>query len=104
MKRGLAACSSVIGNSDATTPGCVMLRYHSIEDALTAVGAAAAVSGCRLVVSWEWWDALPEADRQAYRVRCEALNVRLLADHRISRHFVEVSDADEPRLSSEHGA
>jgi len=80
-----------------------MLRYPSIEDALTAIGAAAVVRDCRLVVSWEWWDALSEADRQAYRVRCEALRVRLLADHRISRHFVEISDADEPRLSSEHG-
>jgi hypothetical protein len=82
----------------------MMLRYHSIEDALTAIGAAAVVSDCRLVVSWEWWDALSEADRQVYRARCETLRVRLLADHRISRHFVEVSDADEPPLSSEHRA
>jgi hypothetical protein len=81
-----------------------MLRYHSIEDALTAIGAAAVVSDCRLVVSWAWWDTLSEAERQAYRVRCDALRVKLLADHRISRHFVEISAADEPRLSSEHGA
>jgi hypothetical protein len=80
------------------------LRYHSLEEALTAIGTAAVVSDCRLVVSWEWWDALSEPERQAYRTRCEALHVRLLADHRISRHFVEVSDSDQPPLSSEYGA
>jgi hypothetical protein len=80
------------------------LRYPSLEDALTAIGGATVVSDCRLVVSWEWWDALPEAERQAYLARCETLRVRLLADHRISRHFVEVSDSDQPPLSSEYRA
>jgi len=80
------------------------LRYHSIEEALTAIGTAAVVTDCRLVVSWEWWDALSEAEREAYRARCETLRVRLLADHRISRHFVEVSDSDQAPLSSEYGA
>jgi hypothetical protein len=80
----------------------VTRRYHSLEEALAAIEGGAAVGNCRLVVSWTWWDALSEAERDAYRARCDAIRVRLIADHRISRHFVEVSTTDEPPLSSEH--
>ena len=77
-------------------------RYHSIEEALGEIDAGVLAKGCRLVVSWAWWDALSEAERDAYRSRCESRSVRLSADHRISRHFVEVSAVDEPPLSSEY--
>jgi len=77
-------------------------RYQSLDEALAAIDAGGLAGDCRLVVSWAWWDALSETERDAYRARCDANRVRLIADHRISRHFVEISPPDEPPLSSEH--
>lgn len=76
-------------------------RFDSLDDVLAALDAGELAKRCRVVVSWGWWDALSEGERQAYRARAEELGVRLIVDHRISRHFVEVSDDDEPPLSSE---
>ena len=76
-------------------------RYHSLDEALGEIDAGALARNCRLVVSWAWWDALSETEREAYRSRCDARGVRLSADHRISRHFVEVAGLEEPPLSSE---
>ena len=76
-------------------------RFDSLEAAIADIGAGASANGRRIVVSWAWWDALSETEREAYRTRCDDRAVRLTADHRISRHFVEVADADEPPLSSE---
>jgi hypothetical protein len=77
-------------------------RYQTLEEALLEIHAGAVPHGSRIVVSWAWWDGLSEAERSAYEVRCEARGVRLSADHRISRHFVEVSGPETPPLSSEH--
>jgi hypothetical protein len=82
----------------------VTRRYHSLDEALTAIDAGMTPGGCRVVVSWAWWDGLSEAERLAYHARCQPLSVKLLTDHRISPHFVEVSSADEPPLSSEYRA
>jgi hypothetical protein len=77
-------------------------RYHSIDEALGEIDGGAIARNCRLVVSWAWWDALSETEREAYRNRCDARGVRLSADHRISRHFVEMAALEEPLLSSEY--
>ncbi len=77
-------------------------RYQTLEEALAEVHAGAVPSGSRIVVSWAWWDELSEADRSAYVERCDARGVKLSADHRISRHFVEVSGPETPPLSSEY--
>jgi hypothetical protein len=77
-------------------------RCHSLDDALAELAARAPARSARIVVSWSWWDALSEPERQAYRSRCDQCGVRLSADHRISRHFVEVVGDDEPPLSSEY--
>jgi hypothetical protein len=53
------------------------------------------------VVSWTWRNALSKTERQMYHGRCEAAGVKLSVDRRLSRHFVEVSDLDEPPLSIE---
>ena len=74
---------------------------RSLEEALAEIDAGALPHGCRIVVSWSWWDALSEAERDAFRTRSDARGVRLNADHRISSHFVEISDALTPPLSSE---
>ena len=76
-------------------------RFDSLDEAIADISDGTSASGRRIVVSWAWWDALTEAERDAYRARCGDRAVRLTADHRISRHFVEVADEDEPPLSSE---
>jgi hypothetical protein len=78
-----------------------MGRFHSLSEALASVEAGAVTPGSRIVVSWTWWDALSEAERDGYRARCAAYGVNLNADHRISRHFVEIADSGDPPLSSE---
>lgn len=80
------------------------LRYHSLEEALLRVDAGTLPNGCRIVVSWDWWDALSDLERDSYRARCEGRGVRLSTDHEISRHFVELNDPDAPPLSTEHRA
>lgn len=82
----------------------VTLRYHSLEEALLQFDAGALPNGCRIVVSWGWWDTLSDTERDSYRTRCEVRGVRLSTDHQISRHFVEINGSDAPPLSTEHGA
>ena len=79
-------------------------RFHSLDEALAELDAGALANMGRIVVSWAWWDALSEAQRDTYRSRCDARGVRLSADHQISRHFVEVSGPDDTPLSSERNA
>ena len=76
-------------------------RFNSLDEALARIDPGAPANSSRIVVSWSWWDALSEAERDAYTAKCEARGVRLSADHLISRHFVELSGGDVPPLSSE---
>jgi hypothetical protein len=78
--------------------------YATLEEALAPIHADAVPNGSRIVVSWAWWDALSEAERNTYQSRCDTRGLRLSIDHRISRHFVEVSGPDTLPLSSEHRA
>jgi hypothetical protein len=80
----------------------VTSRSRSLDDVLAEVDTGASAAPRRIVVSSEWWDALSQKERQAYQARCDDRGLKLSADHRISRHFVEVSDDDVPPLSSEH--
>lgn len=77
-------------------------RYNTLDEALAEAHADAVPTGSRIVVSWEWWDNLSEVERNTYQSRCDARGVRLSTDHRISRHFVEVSGPETLPLSSEH--
>ena len=76
--------------------------YATLEEALAPINADAVPNGSRIVVSWAWWDGLTEEERNSYQSRCDTRGVRLSTDHRISRHFVEVSGPDTLPLSSEH--
>ena len=76
-------------------------RFHSLDEALARIDPGAPANSARIIVSWTWWDALSEAQRDTYRTQCELRGVRLSADHRISRHFVELTGGDVPPLSSE---
>lgn len=78
-----------------------MGRFDSLAEALASVEAGKVMPGSRIVVSWAWWDRLTELERNTYRARCDAYGVDLFADHRISRHFVEIADLGDPPLSSE---
>lgn len=77
-------------------------RYTTLGEALAAVDAGAVPKGSRIVVSWAWWDALSEAERDAFRTQSEMRGVRLSADRRISSHFVEIGDRLTLPFSSEH--
>ena len=55
-------------------------RYTTLEEALAASNAGAVPSGSRIVVSWEWWDALSETERNAYQSRCDARGALLVFD------------------------
>ena len=79
-------------------------RCDSLDEALLQVDAGTLPKGCRIVVSWGWWDALSEEERGLYQARCEERGVRLSTDHKISRHFVEINDPDAPPLSTERRA
>jgi hypothetical protein len=76
-------------------------RCRSLDEALSKIEAGTLPRGSRIVVSWDWWDALSEVERDAFRARSDLRGVSLSADHRISRHFVEVSDGVTPPLTSE---
>ena len=79
----------------------MLRRNSSLEDALRQVETERPGTAGRIVVNRAWWDGLSEAERTAYRRRCDAVGVALGADDRISRHYVEVTGSDEPPLSSE---
>jgi hypothetical protein len=76
-------------------------RYTSLDEAVADIPVGTPARGVRIVVNRTWWDELSEAERRAYRVRCDDRGVGLTADDRISRHFVELAGVDEPPLSSE---
>ena len=76
-------------------------RSRSLGEALAELSASARPNVSRIVVSRVWWDALSEQERDDYHRRCAERGVELSADHRISSHFVEVVDENEPPLSSE---
>ena len=77
-------------------------RCHSLDEALSKIDAGALPRGSRIVVSGAWWDALTKEERETFLTRSGQYGVLLSADHRISRHFVEVSDAEATPLRSEH--
>ncbi|HEX6053657.1 MAG TPA: hypothetical protein VFZ21_30520 [Gemmatimonadaceae bacterium] len=76
-------------------------RSQTLDDALAAIASGKLENVSRIVVNRAWWDALSLAERSSYRKRCGDHGVELSADDRISRHFVEVVNRDEPPLSSE---
>ena len=76
--------------------------YRSLEEALAEIDAGTLPYGSRIVVSWAWWDALSEAERDAFRTQSEMRGVRLSADRRMSSHFVEIGDRLTLPFSSEH--
>lgn len=82
----------------------MMLRRHSLDEALTELERGLLAGTTRIAVSRAWWDRLSHGAQTTYRSRCAAVRVSLAADDKISLHFVEVSGASEedPPLSSEH--
>ena len=82
----------------------MMLRRHSLDEALTELERGLLPGTTRIGVSRGWWDGLPHLAQTTYRSRCAAVRVSLVADEYISVHFVEVSGASDqdPPLTSEH--
>jgi hypothetical protein len=80
-----------------------MLRRQSLDEALTELKQGLLPGTSRIVVSRDWWAGLSHQAQTDYRSRCQELRVALVADERMSPHYVEVSRAaaDDPPLSSE---
>lgn len=78
-------------------------RRDSLAETLGEIERGDLTGVAVVTVSLSWWGAEP-ADRQALlRERCQRVGVGLRVDDRLSRHFVELSDAPvSPPLSSEH--
>src|SRR5579872_4281743 len=82
----------------------MMLRRHSLDEALAELERGLLSGTTRIAVSRAWWDRLAHGAQTTYQSRCAGVRVSLAADDHISGHFVEVSGAsdEDPPLSSEH--
>lgn len=82
----------------------MMLRRHSLDEALAELERGLLPRTSRIAVSRDWWEKLSHGAQTTYKSRCAAARVTLVADENISAHFVEVSGAsdEDPPLSSEH--
>lgn len=77
-------------------------RRPSLSVALTDIETGSVPAITRIAVNRDWWTMLPNETQTIYRKRCDALGVTLVADDRLSSHFVEMSGGpDWPPLSSE---
>ena len=80
----------------------MIARRDSLGQALGEVEAETLTGASTIVVNLDWWTNLSTAEQEAYRRRADRARIQLLADGRLSSHYVEVRDADEgPPLSTE---
>ena len=77
-------------------------RRDSLADTLDEIENGTLEGVAIIVVNRAWWDELTVGEQTLFRRRCESRRIALHADHRLSRHFVELGDsARDPELSSE---
>lgn len=76
-------------------------RSRTLTDALAELEAGTLANVARIVVNSDWWESLSRTERATYTRRCADRAITLSTDDRISRHFVELVDRNDPPLSSE---
>ena len=80
----------------------MITRRDTLEQALGEVETEALTGASTVVVNLGWWEGLSVPEQEEYRRRAERAGIELLADDRLSSHYVEVRGNDEgPPLSTE---
>ncbi|HET7470690.1 MAG TPA: hypothetical protein VFJ81_13490 [Gemmatimonadales bacterium] len=80
----------------------MITRRDNLETALGEIEAERLVGATTIVVNLEWWSGLPVAQQEAYKLRADRARVGLVADAKISSHYVEIRGLDEgPPMTSE---
>jgi hypothetical protein len=80
----------------------MIARRDTLEQALGELETDRLVGASTIVVNLDWWTRLSTAEQEDFRLRAARARVELVADDRLSSHYVEVRDAGEgPPLSTE---
>ena len=80
----------------------VITRRDSLEQAFHEIEAGRLTGVSTVVVNLQWWSDRSIAEQESYRVRADHAHVELVADEKLSSHYVEVRGTDEgPPLSTE---
>jgi hypothetical protein len=80
----------------------LITRRDNLEAALGEIEAERLVGATTIVVNLEWWSGLPAAQQEAYKLRADRARIGLVADARLSSHYVEIRGLDEgPPMTSE---
>jgi len=80
----------------------MIVRRDNLEAAFGEIEAERLVGASTIVVNLEWWEGLSVSQQEAYRLRAGRAGLALMADGRLSSHYVEVRDMDDgPPLSTE---
>jgi len=90
--------NAVVAASSTTT----IVRRDSLDSALDEIEHGSLASTC-IVFSRIWWEALPSAQRTAFRRRAKSVRVSLRSDSMLKSHFVEARgrSRDDVGLSTE---
>ena len=80
----------------------MITRRDNLDSALGEIEAERLAGASTIVVNLEWWSGLSAAQQEAYKLRADRIRVGLVADARLSSHYVEIRGLDEgPPVSSE---
>ncbi len=80
----------------------MIARRDTLEQALGEIETEALAGASTVVVNLAWWEGRSVPEQEEYRRRAERAGIELLADDRLSSHYVEVRGDDEgPPLSTE---
>jgi hypothetical protein len=80
----------------------VLTRRDNLEAALTDIETERLVGVSAIVVNLQWWSNLAAAQQEAYKLRADRAGIAVIADDRLSSHYVEVRGVDEgPPVSTE---
>jgi hypothetical protein len=80
----------------------VLTRRDNLETALAEIETERLVGVSAIVVNLQWWSNLSAAQQEAYKLRADRAGIAVIADDRLSSHYVEVRGVDEgPPMSTE---
>ena len=85
------------------TTSSVIMRRDSLDVALKEIEVGTLARCSSIIFGRQWWEALPETQRRAFRRRAKDARVNLRSDSMLGNHFVEVRGParDDIGLSTE---